>query len=145
MQKMLPFSKKERIIPSETTKDQVSIFGENPEKNWCYYFQKASLARQSENWQEIIRLYNQTQEDRLSPRNAAEFIPFIEAFIAEKRWDEAVTLTEIARKPRESPYYPLENYLCKTWERFGSKVNQKESQNQISNEMKKLGCQTQAE
>ena len=75
------FSKIERInvsapaaVPSEI------IFGKPPEQNWCYYYQKMSLARQQENWTEAARLADEAAQKRFQPRDRSEWIPVFEAY-----------------------------------------------------------------
>jgi len=76
-----PFSRLERIQaegaphnPPET------IFGSEPSHGWCYYYQKASLARQEGDWQEVARLGDEAQEQGLRPNDRVEWMPFVEAY-----------------------------------------------------------------
>jgi len=61
-------------VPSEI------IFGPEPEHNWCYYFQKADLARQAGDWEEIAQLGNEAQKMGLHPNDQIEWIPFLQAY-----------------------------------------------------------------
>jgi hypothetical protein len=57
-----------------------SMFGNEPKHDWCYYFQKADLARQSGNWNEVVRLRNELQEKGFHPNDQIEWIPFLQAY-----------------------------------------------------------------
>jgi hypothetical protein len=87
------YSQIDRIIPSgEAPVPPVSIFGSEPAHDWCYYYQKASLARQKGDWQEIGRLYKQINELKLNTDDASEWIPFFEGLVNLGRYDDARTL-----------------------------------------------------
>lgn len=109
-----------------------NIFGPEPAHGWCYYFQKADLASQLGEWQNIVRI-----GDQLFPMNdsslesnssmalemmesysqegnwdkAAELVPFIQGYAHTGRWSQAQQLTMEAY--RISP--KLKYYLCSTW------------------------------
>ena len=67
-------------------------FGNNPAVSWCYYFEKADLARQNAEWEQIVELGNQAQSfsDKLNPENAIEFTPFVEGYAKTGHWEEAI-------------------------------------------------------
>lgn len=75
------YSKSDNILVGEKHQTPPSfLFGVEPEHDWCYYYQKASLARQRGQWEEIARLYQETVERDLYPRDPIEWIPFLQAF-----------------------------------------------------------------
>jgi len=84
-----------------------------PEKQWCYYYQRASLARQYGDWEQVAALGDIafTLED--SPNLAAERVPFIEGYANIGDWETAIeqTLTTIEIDKWMGPM------LCDTWER----------------------------
>jgi hypothetical protein len=88
------------------------IFGQEPEHTWCYYFQKASLARQFEDWEEVIRLWDEAEAQGFRSSRAYELLPFIEAFAKVEDWDKAIKLSEDAQAlPKgKSPM------VCAFWE-----------------------------
>ncbi len=55
-------------------------FGAEPEHSWCFYFQKAALARQADNWDEIVSLAGQAFNLGLYPKDQIEWIPFLQAY-----------------------------------------------------------------
>jgi hypothetical protein len=56
------------------------IFGLEPEHHqWCFYYQKASLARQQENWNAIAQLQKEVTRLNLHPDDQIEWMPFLQA------------------------------------------------------------------
>jgi hypothetical protein len=56
------------------------LFGSEPAHDWCYYYQKASLARQQGHWDEIVEIYQHTLLEGYSPHDPIEWMPFLQAF-----------------------------------------------------------------
>jgi hypothetical protein len=74
------------------------IFGEEPEHSWCYFYEKAELARQEEDWQAIVELWTQAQENGFRPKVTYEFLPFIDGFFMSANWDKVLELTQSASR-----------------------------------------------
>ncbi len=56
------------------------VFGPEPEKGWCYYYELAQLERQRGNWN-LVSDYGQTAHEKgLSPSDPMEWIVFIQGF-----------------------------------------------------------------
>jgi hypothetical protein len=121
VQQIGAYSHVDRIIPSgEAPVPSASIFGIEPRHDWCYYYQKASLARQTGDWQEIGRLYDKTKSLDLDTDDKAEMIPFFEGLVNLGRYEDAraVYREEIRGQTRvrfplctllnEDPGYPPE-------------------------------------
>ena len=56
------------------------IFGKEPEHDWCYFFQKADLARQFNDWEEIVDIGDKAISLGLKPKNKNEWLLFIDAY-----------------------------------------------------------------
>lgn len=84
---------------------------EQPE-DWCYYFQKADLARQLGDWSAITDLWNQAQLRGLTPQHGMEYLPFIEGFARQGKWGLAVALSKRANQISRS----MNKALCPLWE-----------------------------
>lgn len=52
------------------------IFGDEPPHNWCYYFQKASLARQLKKWDKLSQLKREVLQKNLKPKDPNEWLVF---------------------------------------------------------------------
>lgn len=108
------YSHIERILPSGprlTLPGQ--IFGPEPARDWCYYYQKASLARQLGDWNEVGRLYDQTLALHLKANDSSEVIPFIEGLVNSGRMDDAKALYNKQIKGRTKLRLPLCTSLSK--------------------------------
>jgi len=90
------------------------LFGEEPERNWCYYFEKADLARQNGDWEKITKLGDKAFSIPYAPADVAEYLPFIEAYARLGRYDNAQELTEIAAEKVPT----LKPMLCSLWQRI---------------------------
>ena len=100
--------------PVENGKLMHSIFGASPTDDWCYFYQKADLARQLKDWESIPGLYWQSQEGGYLPYNGTELVPFIEGFAMSADWQQAVRLSGEAASMSEG----VDKVLCQTWSRI---------------------------
>jgi len=74
-------SKIENIITSGVAPTPPKfVFGTEPAHEWCYYYQKADLARQIGNWEEIAKIDQEAMKLSLAPRDAVEWMPFLQAY-----------------------------------------------------------------
>lgn len=105
----------DRIIPEPIYSDYPDsvIFGPEPPHTWCYYYQKADLARQTRNWEEIIKLGYEAEKLEYGPSNSYEWLPFIEAHLHEGNLEKASELTVAAFDNNNR----LDRALCAVWER----------------------------
>jgi hypothetical protein len=112
---LIPVSNLSRIIPDPASAaPDPNIFGPEPNHGWCYFFEKADLARQSKDWKTVIALYQQAQQKGFAPQSGAEYIPFIEAYAQTGNWQKAYDLTLTAQKLTSN----LETMLCDNWSRL---------------------------
>src|SRR5690606_22671902 len=81
---------------------------------WCYYFQKADLARQQGDWHHIVELGDIALELDDHPNHPAERLPFIEAYARVGRGDDALHLTRVSLKV--TPL--MQPMLCDLWLRM---------------------------
>ena len=71
-----------RIVPEgEAPIPPVAIFETEPTHGWCFYYQKASLARQIGDWDEVGQLYDETVAQELSANDKSEVFPFLEGLV----------------------------------------------------------------
>ena len=106
------YSHADRIIPTGTSPiPPASIFGSEPVRGWCYYYQKAALARQRGDWDEIGRLYDQVRELNLETDDKSEVIPFFEGLVNLGRYEDAKTLYREQIKGQTEVRFPLCNTL----------------------------------
>ena len=68
------------ISKGEAPTPPVTIFGSEPAHDWCYYYQKASLARQRGDWETIVEIQSTAERQGLHPNDQIEWMPFVQAF-----------------------------------------------------------------
>lgn len=90
------------------------IFGVEPVRTWCYFFEKADLARQQEDWFQVAEIGDQVFAIPYYPDDYSEYLPFIEAYAHLGRWEDARDLTR-----KTSDLMPiLRPALCAIWQRI---------------------------
>ncbi len=85
------------------------IFGAEPAHTWCYYYEKAELALQKQDWQEIIRLGKEVNQHELHPVDRIEWAPFLQAYAFS---GDEMNFKSTALKIDSSPFVRLQ--ACKT-------------------------------
>ena len=83
------------ILNESGTSTNINIFGKEPVHEWCYYFQKADLARQFEKWDDINQIYQEVKGSGFQPRDNREWMPFIEGMIHLGNYDEAFSISKM--------------------------------------------------
>ncbi len=78
-----------------------TLFGSEPAHDWCYYYTKAELARQQNDWEQVVKLYKDAQKDGFSASMPVENLPFIEGFALTGDTDTALKLTERTLKTQK--------------------------------------------
>ena len=68
------------IVDAEISTPPETIFGSEPQKKWCYYYQKASLARQQSDWKQVIQLIENALDEGFYPAESIEWMPLLEAY-----------------------------------------------------------------
>ena len=94
----------------------VRIYGKQKNGGWCYYFEKADLARQYQQWDEVRRLWDESQNAGERADNGFEYIPFIEGHGHAEDWEEVRSLTKFARRITAG----LEPSLCSAMDRLAA-------------------------
>jgi hypothetical protein len=121
---LLKIANTDLILPGSDTPTPARIFGPEPDHTWCYYFQKADLARQTGDWVEALQLAEQVESLNLSPVNPVEWLPFIEAYAHAGRWQDSHQWINLAvsQKPDLIPFY------CDAWSRLQQEAPPSEQQ-----------------
>lgn len=116
----------------------IEIYGDELQKNWCFYYQQADLARQNEAWIEIINLWEEAEVRDRRPENGFEIIPFIEGYAHQGDWNQVRILTRRANKVSQG----MESILCSTLFQIAdttpASINRKEVMESLSSY---LNCQ----
>ncbi len=104
------------LNPRDPAKPPWQYFAPEPVKDWCYYFEKADLARQNADWEQVVALSEKTfaLDQGLYAINAPEYLPYIEGHAHLGNWEQAVSLTEQSLKLNNR----MSRILCDTWSRI---------------------------
>lgn len=96
------YSEIERVLTGESPRTPPTIvFGPEPNHGWCYYYQKADLARQRGDWKKVLEIGEQAFGQGLEPRDLIEWMPFVEAYAVNGDVDR---LAELAPFVSSDPY-----------------------------------------
>ncbi len=103
---------KDNLVLTDGPAMPLDVFGPEPKHGWCYYYQKAELARDLENWDEIRSLWQQAQTENLETGFGPEYAPFIEMLARNQEWQAAVKLTHKAGKITKD----ARPFFCSFWQ-----------------------------
>jgi len=100
--------------PDQPVSLPVRLYGQEPAHGWCYYFEKADLARQQKDWAQVAVLGDQAYATGDYPNDPMERLPFIEGYAHVGNWVRALELSREAQQitPKMRPV------LCRLWERI---------------------------
>ncbi len=91
-----PYSRLDRVLLEAPEHiPPTAVFGKEPPHDWCFFYEKADLARQRRDWDEVWRLGEQALQNGLAPGDPIEWMPFLQAY-AQK--GESIRLQEIREK-----------------------------------------------
>ena len=135
----IPLSDTSRIIT--TGKDMPAmpedLFGKEPPHIWCYFYEKAELARQTGDWEQVAELGDKAIGQGYAPRDPYEWLPFIEAYALTDDLNKAEKYTKQAFNTDVKPG----TGLCQLWKRVQAQVTVRTEIKSISTKMiKELQC-----
>jgi len=116
MRAAAPLSRTDTILP-EGTPHLPELYYPEPPHDWCYYFEKADLARQQGDWQRVVELGDEAFGSGHRPYDPVERFVFIEGYAHVGNWERARRLS------LQSYYYSPFNVgplLCGLWERIAA-------------------------
>jgi hypothetical protein len=114
-----------------------SIFRNEPKHRWCYYYQKAALAQQKQEWQQVTELGNEAFNIGDYPNDPTERFPFIEGYAHVGNWQRALELSDESAAISEL-VHPM---ICKLWERIAEQtVDSSEKADTILTVRSQLNC-----
>jgi hypothetical protein len=117
--KHLPLEMKKAVLISSgnnisAEEAEHNLFHEIVKENkdtWCYFYQRADLARQMSNWDSVINLWEEAKMNNHRPDNGFEYLPFIEGYAHLGDWENAFLLTKTANTATPAMYF----ILCPRW------------------------------
>lgn len=135
---ILPLSNFNQIVPTSDQSLNPDLFGPEIARDWCYYYQKGSLAAQQGDWQNVTGLWKEAEQQGLHPRVGVEYRPFIVGFAQQSDWDTAYDLTHKAIFPK----LEMRKYVCETWQEIlSSTADSPERQKTVKSVIEDFECQ----
>lgn len=113
-------------ISSESNAHMPEIYGPEPVHGWCYYFQKADLARQMGDWETVTQLGDVAFALNDHPNDPIERFVFIEGYAHMADWGKAKELSMNSYAVSKKIVGPL---LCKLWDRIARETESTPEQN----------------
>jgi len=112
---IIPISNLDTISVGDGTRlPDPDTFGTEPAHTWCYYFEKADLARQLQDWSTVLKLGAEAEAKGLGSNSGSEYLPFIEAYAQTGQWSQAYEMS-LNEQDNTAGLDPL---LCNNWQRF---------------------------
>lgn len=102
-------------VAREKTAVMPKVYGSEPPRGWCYYFEQADLARQIKDWEEVVRLGNIALALDDHPNDPVERFVFIEGYAHVGDWARAQELSVEAWRVSKDYMAPM---LCSLWARI---------------------------
>ena len=101
------YQNKSRILLESEHRMPADIFGTDYVHDWCYYFEKADLAFDRQDYAEALRLFDEAAANGISMGNATEMRPFIKSAALSGDWDKALDWSATANnvKPDRTTGY----------------------------------------
>jgi hypothetical protein len=129
----IPLSDPSRILPNTSSSTLPHPpFIKEPPHGWCFYYEKAELARQTGDWRNIVALGLEANQKGLAPQDAFEWLPFIEADARTGAWESAGTIAQQALHNDQK----IQRGLCLVLER----VKADDPNAPVSSLLQKFGC-----
>ena len=132
----IPLSDSNRIVVDSNSTMGIPFLKE-PEHQWCYYYTKAELARQKNEWQEIIRLMDEATALGYKPNDLFEWLPYIEAQANTGNIDAAEKMsTDLLKEEKR-----IDKGLCQLWKRVQTQASTgSDKEFQVHNILSKFSC-----
>jgi hypothetical protein len=139
----MPFSNLDQIVASPEKPATLSqpLFQKESEHEWCYYFEKADLARQQSLWDQVVKQGDLAFSAGYQPHDATELLVFIEGYAHTGQWDKSLQKALDAAKLKPD----LEPKICDTLIRLKHEVpldfkNDKKNAEIYNNNAAKMHC-----
>ncbi len=91
-----PYSKLDEVATDgEMPSVPEHVFGSEPERGWCFYYQQADLARQRGEWDAVTTLLDEALNKGYYPNDPLEWIPFMQAYAVQGNVEEIREMTKL--------------------------------------------------
>jgi len=107
------------ILDDEAFSRMPDIYSPEPAHGWCYYFEKADLARQMKDWKQVAELGEVAFALDDYPNDPVERFVFIEGYAHVGDWEKAQELSLTSYRVSRNYVGPL---LCLLWSRIDREI-----------------------
>ncbi len=123
----IPLSDPSRIITNTNTSATPMFFSE-PKHEWCYYFTKAELAQQLDDYQTVVSLGNEAISLGYKPSDQNEWLVFIKAYAltGDIQTAKELSTAALAEDPR------IRRGICTAWEQVQILLVKKEAKMKLN-------------
>jgi hypothetical protein len=109
---LVHFSNLELIAAEpDLIESRVDLWSVEEQETWCFYFEKAELARQLGDWMEVAELGEKAYLLEDDANHPAEHVTFVEGYARVGDWERAVELSSLAFEINEG----MRPMLCAVW------------------------------
>lgn len=109
------YSNQDVILLEQQAQLPGQLYESEPLHDWCYYFGQAELARQKEDWDQVVAFGKTAFALDDHPNDPLERFVYIEGYAHVGDWKKAVELSNASYKISKNYVGPL---LCKLWDRI---------------------------
>lgn len=107
------------LIVNEPRAQMPAVYGPEPEHDFCYFFQKADLARQFGDWDSVVKYGGIVLSLSDHPYEPAEQFVFIEGYAHVGEWERSL---ELSAKVYDASKETMGPMLCRLWRRIGAET-----------------------
>jgi hypothetical protein len=127
------------ILPAGQTPNHppLIVLGPEPTHTWCYYFEKAELARQEKDYSKTISLLDEAQGKGFSAVNDSEWFPFIDAYLHLGKIDQAKSLSQKVLDTHDTIY---QFGMCNVWVNYSAEIGDATQKQAVDSSLKSMGC-----
>lgn len=111
------------------------IYGPEPVHGWCYYFERAELAGQLQDWQQVATLGDRAFSLNDYPNDPVERFVFIRAYAHQADWARALELSNASYKVSRPYVGPL---LCELWKGIEAETASSPGQSEALTKVKSM-------
>ncbi|MBF8256412.1 MAG: hypothetical protein HW375_1319, partial [Anaerolineales bacterium] len=133
----IPLSDTSRII-TNTKPPAIPMFFPEPKHEWCYYFAKAELAQQTDDYQTVVSLGNEAISLGYKPADQNEWLVFIKAYALTGNLETAEILSTAAL----AEDIRIRRGVCTAWEQVQAR-GQEGSEDEIKRIVLSFECSPQ--
>jgi uncharacterized membrane protein len=89
------------LLDADFNEPPAFLFGDEPKHGWCYLYEKAALARQRGDWDEVYALDAVASQQGSVPKDQIEWMPFLQSYI---HLDDLERLRWVSKQMQDDHY-----------------------------------------